>query len=266
MFFTYLQYAFIRETDYTANAHFTSSTPDCSRRSFLYSHPPLHAEGNQFYTPQVQRRNLGQNQSSPALHGSGRGERGSRVLSLTQEGIFHLEGVCDRDESPVGGGQSSEEEEQRANEDGIQFATTHSSSQSSFGSDGYSSPSSTTNFHTPLQPRPQSSTTLRDREGTPGTGIEGTTAFDRNRSMSYPSRRRPSSARNASHQRQGVHSVVEGSMCQSFDSGLAEETTSGLAASSETSIASNDSALQYSTIGVSAFCILEAVRTMLDHQ
>jgi hypothetical protein len=40
---------------------------------------------------------------------------------------------------------------------------------------------------------------------------------------------------------------------------------SGLAASSETSIASNDS-MHYSTLGVSALCMFEAVKSMLDHK
>lgn len=122
-------------------------------------------------------------------------------------------------------------------------------SQSSFSSiEGVSSPPTAT----PPQPRPQSSTTLR--EATPIS--EEVTVFDRNRSMSFPRRhRRPSSA--GADQRHRVLSDRE-LMCESLDSGLA--------ASSETSIASTDSGMHYSALGVSAVCVFEAVKSMLDHQ
>lgn len=164
------------------------------------------------------------------------------MLSLTQEGVFHLEGMCD--ESPA----SSEEEEQRSPDEGVQF-TMPNGSQSSVNSEDYSGPQETT----PPQPRPQSSTTLR--EATPTSEVM---VFDRNRSMSYPRRRRPSSA-GTDTQRRLVHSLMEDKelMCESLDSGLA--------ASSETSIGSTDS-LQYSALGVSAFCIFQAVKSMLDHK
>lgn len=166
------------------------------------------------------------------------------MLSLTQEGVFHLEGTCD--DSPT----SSEEDEQRSPDEGVQFVMPSSGSQSSL--EGGCSPPQAT----PPQSRPQSSTTLRE-----ATPVSEVVVFDRNRSMSYPRRRRPSSAGTAEAQcRQAVSVMVEDRelMCESLDSGLA--------ASSETSIASNDSGLQYSTLGVSAFCIFQGVKSMLDHK
>ena len=60
--------------------------------------------------------------------------------------------------------------------------------------------------------------------------------------------------------RRVVQSVVEDP--EGFSGG--QSVDSGLEASSELSIASNDSGL-YTTLGVSAICIYEAVRSMLDH-
>ena len=85
--------------------------------------------------------------------------------------------------------------------------------------------------------------------------------YDRNRSLSYPTRRRPSSASRAAAAGRQAHSAVledREIMTESLDSGLD--------ASSQTSLASTDSSLQYSTLGVSAFCVYEAVKSMLDHQ
>lgn len=165
------------------------------------------------------------------------------MLTLTQEGVFHLEGTCDN--SPT----SSEEEEQKSPDEGVQFLMPHSPSQSSLDFEGGCSPSEAT----PLQTRPQSSTTLRE-----ATPVSEVMVFDRNRSMSYPRRRRrPSSAGTTDAQHRLVVSMME-DMCDSLDSGLA--------ASSETSIASTDSGLQYSALGVSAFCIFQAVKSMLDHK
>ena len=112
-------------------------------------------------------------------------------------------------------------------------------------------------FATPIQPRPQSSTLLRE-----GMTATCNRPFDRTRSMSYPRHtHRPNSAEAASQQRLTCRSVVlenKEMMSESLDSGLA--------ASSETSIASSDSAMQYSALGVSAFCIYQAVKAMLDHK
>lgn len=191
---------------------------------------------------------MSQIQSTPVLSSACGSERGSsRVLSLTQEGVFHLEGVCDEGE-----------EDQPANDEGIQFATP-SSSQSSFASDGYSSPITRSNNHTPLQPRPQSSREGGSTTTTTTTTSEGS-AFDRIRSLSCPKHRRPSSAGRATAGRCGHPSVQGGREV------LAESLDSGLDASSQTSIASTDSALQYSALGVSAFCVYEAVKSMLDHK
>lgn len=113
-------------------------------------------------------------------------------------------------------------------------------------------------FAMPPQQRPQSSTLLR--EGVMPTSCNGT-PFDRNRSMSYPRRHhRPNSAEAASQRRQTCRSVLEDKELMS------ESLDSGLAASSETSIASSDSAMQYSALGVSAVCIYQAVKAMLDHK
>lgn len=265
------QHAFIRITD---DAPFLSSTPECSRRGFTHSLPSQAEPSCGYSTPQVpRRRGLGRDQSSPAIGSSRGGERGSRILSLTlegelsqegQEGMFSLDGNFDDGTSPTE--PSSEDDEERHIDDsGLHFTASNSvpdpnSSQSSFGSEGYSSPGPVpTGNHTPSssssqqqQPqthsRPQSSITLRTREG------EG---FDRNRSMSYPSRRRPNSASTTSQRRVILEDNKEL---------LGESLDSGLEASSETSIASTDSTLQYSTLGVSAFCIYQAVKSMLDHK
>ena len=86
------------------------------------------------------------------------------MLSLTQEGVFALEGVCGEEPSSVPADErENDREELKINDEGIQFAATPSSSQSSFASDGYSSPVMQSNGHcmaTPIQPRPQSSTVL----------------------------------------------------------------------------------------------------------
>lgn len=269
--FSPFQHAFIRITD---DAPFLSSTPECSRRGFTHSLPSQAEPSCGYSTPQVSRRRaLGRDQSSPAIGSSRDGERGSRILSLTlegelsqeggisQEGMFSLDGNFDDGTSPTE--QSSEDDEERHMDDsGLHFAASvpdPNSSQSSFGSEGYSSPGPVpTGNHTPSssqqqqQPqthsRPQSSITLRTREG------EG---FDRNRSMSFPFRRRPDSAGTTSQRRVILEDNKEL---------LGESLDSGLEASSETSIASTDSTLQYSTLGVSAFCIYQAVKSMLDHK
>ena len=169
------------------------------------------------------------------------------MLSLTEEGLFHLEeeDVCD--ENAVNGGPSSEDEDQRSHDEGLQMSTP--SSQSSLSPEGHGSP---VIRHTSLESRPQSSTL--PSEGIPMSEGSG---FDRNHSRSYP-RQRPSSAGNEGQYR-SIFSVVE-DICEG------QSLDSGLEASSEASIASTDSTLQYNALGVSAVCILEALKSMLDHK
>ena len=97
------------------------------------------------------------------------------------------------------------------------------------------------------RPRPQSGLVPEARPVVKTEEVLYLSAFDRNRSRSVPTRRRPNSV--------SVSAMRE----QSVDSGLE--------ASSEVSLTSTDSctSLQYSTLGVSAVCILEAVRSMLTN-
>ena len=258
-----MQTALISENDYATHAHHSNSTPNfsSSRRQFTCSHPPSHtADSTHYYTPQVQRRGLGQVQSSPVLRGASDRRRGSRVLSLTQDGIFtQEEGVFQLDDlTDHAPPAPSNEEEEQTHDEGIQFATP-TSSQWSFTSDGgNNSPITQNHGHTPLQSRPQSSTLLGEEPPT-NTSTEPC-KFDRNRSMSYPTHKRPGSAGHTQKRR------VQSSAMEGGVEGLRESLDSGLDASSETSLASTDSSLHYSTLGVSALCVLEAVKSMLDHK
>lgn len=199
------------------------------------------------------------------------------MLSLTEEGVFHLEGHTG--EGEVSGGEEVEEE--RSPDEGIQFALPNGS-QSSFGSELFCSGSPDTSVGP--QPRPQSSTNTTPQSSTNTTVMvrreclqlsgevmvvmkeEEASVFDRNRSMSYPTRRRPSSAGMAAstQRRRQAYSMADAASAQ--EQGMRDSQDSGLAAcSSETSITSTDS-MQFSALGVSAVCILEAVKSMLDHK
>lgn len=193
--------------------------------------------------------------------------------------MFDLEGFDDSAGEREGDGGAGEGEGGTGAEDnGIEFHV-HSGSQSSVGSEGYSSPdansksngnpSSSSSSHAPNSThttplRPSSSVLPEAVTPTPESSMaaecdpsESVFEFDRGRSLSLPpGRRRP---RSASHShRRGVQSVMEGGgLCDSVDSGLA-------ATCSNTSLGSVDS-LHYNTLGVSAVCIFEAVKSMLDH-
>ena len=82
-------------------------------------------------------------------------------------------------------------------------------------------------------------------------------AFDRNRSRSFPTRTRPNSARLCMRRNGSDRTEAIAEREHSMDSGLE--------AFSEASLESADSctSLHYSRLGVSATCILEAVRAML---
>ncbi len=268
----YMQYAFL---DDTADDIVLSSTPNSAssngRFSLTHPGPSPHGEACQYLTPQTHRRGLGQYQSSPAVCGpspisASGGERGSRVFSVNGDGDFEFQGMCE-DSSPPGEPEGEPLGETEGGDAGIEFHT-HSGSQSSVGSEGYSSPDANHNNpppssrppnHTPSTPHPQSSSVLPEAPP-PTTADEGPeSVFNRNRSLSMPLRRRRPSSASHLHQRRGVHSVMEGNeLSDSMDSGLA-------ATCSNTSLASTDS-MQYNALGVSAICILEAVKSMLDHQ
>lgn len=144
-------------------------------------------------------------------------------------------------------GRYMEEAELKSHDDAV-FSIP--SSQSSF-SDMPESPIST-------RPRPQSGSLVP--EATPVTlevGGLSSAVFDRNRSRSVPNRIRPSSARRVGGD--GAQAISERG--HSIDSGL--EASSEVSLASATSVDSCAS-LQISTLGVSAMCILEAVRSMLD--
>ena len=163
------------------------------------------------------------------------------MLSLTEEGLFHLD--------KEGEGEEEEEEDgQRSNDEGLHMRTP--SSLSIF------SPDNSPIVKDPPNKifRPHSTSTHHltpGASGGEGRDEEGS-HFDRSRSHSFPCRKRPDSADKAvSH---STEIISEG-----------DSLDSGLEASSELSIASIDS-MQYSTLGVSALCILEAVKSCLDHQ
>ena len=197
------------------------------------------------------------------------------MLSLTEEGVFHLEGHTG--EGEVSGGEEEKVEEERSPDEGIQFNLPNGS-QSSFGSELFCSGSPEMSVGT--QPRPQSSTNTattttvtvrRECVQLSGEGMmvmeeEEVSVFNRDRSMSYPTRRRPSSAGMAAvtQRRRQAYSMADAASAQ--EQGICDSQDSGLAAcSSEASITSTDS-MQYSALGVSALCILEAVKSMLDHK
>lgn len=111
---------------------------------------------------------------------------------------------------------------------------------------------------TSLRPRPQSGSLVPEATQVDGTEVDGSlsSAFDRNRSRSVPTRRRPSSA--------GIGTRWVGLDGTEVISEREQSVDSGLEACSLTSVDSCAS-LQYSGLEVSAICILEAVRCMLGN-
>ena len=205
----------------------TSFTPDLSRRRNT-TDAVIH-----YSTPQVPRRSFPVTHSTPYLTSACGSERGSRVLSLTEEGIFQME-----EQTSLLTGSSREQqqdEELQGQEDGT------------FGS--LSSFSDMSGSPTSVNPVP-CLLSETDQSLLPS-------AFDRNRSKSFPCRRRPRSASVLMRPFGLERTEVIAEQDRSIDSGLE--------AFSEASLTSADSctSIQYSRLGVSATCILEAVRSML---
>ncbi len=200
----------------------TSFTPNVPRR--IVTDPAM-----RYSTPQVSRRNFPTNQSTPSSLNSARGERSSRVLSLTEEGVFQMEAQV----LFIAGSNGAELDE----EEEATFGSLSS------GSDLSASPTSCN------PPTGHCSLPVMDLSHPP--------AFDRSRSRSFPSRKRPSNARFL------IQST--GTDCSQVITEQDRSMDSGLEAFSEASLNSADSctSLHYSRLGVSATCILEAVRSML---
>lgn len=225
-----MQHSFIRwasESDPGTPPHPslpTSFTPDLTRRRNTSD------SVIRFSTPQVVRRSLASNHSTPFLASARGNERGSRVMSLTEEGVFQFQMEA-QVSFFTGSGREQQDDED-----------------ATFGS--MSSFSDVSGSPTSVHPMP-------GNYSLPEMDHDYPSAFDRNRSRSFPTRRRPNNAR-VFVRPVGDRTDVIAEQDRSMDSGLE--------AFSEASLGSADSctSLRYSRLGVSATCILEAVRSMLD--